>query len=67
MLSVDVVSVLQQQVVLDEGGQIQFRDHLVYPGLQVAPESVTSQVLQAAWSPSQREDGLIEVFVLLVV
>lgn len=36
--SVDVVSVLQEQVVLDGGGQIQFGDHLVHPVLQEDPD-----------------------------
>lgn len=39
VLSVDIASVLQEKVVLDESGQIEFRDHLVYPAAQEAPES----------------------------
>ena len=66
VLSVDIASVLQEQVVLDEDGQIEFRNHLVYPALQEAPESEACQVLQGARSLCQREDGLIELFVLLV-
>lgn len=65
MLSVDIASVLQEEVVLDEGGQIKLRDHLVYPALQEAPESAACQVLQGARSHCQGEDGLIELFLLL--
>ena len=62
----DVSSVLQEQVVLHEVGQIKFWDNSVYPAFQKAPESAASQVLQGARSHCQGEDRLIELFVLLV-
>lgn len=52
----DIASVLQEQVVLDEGGQIKFRDHLEHTALQEAPESAACQVLQGARSQCQREE-----------
>lgn len=61
----DVSPVLQEQVTLDEGGQIKFRNHLVDLALQKVPEFTASQVLQGTRSHSQREDGIIEVFVFL--
>lgn len=64
-VSVDVASELQQQVVLDEGGQAQFGDHLVYAAVQEGPEPAPCQVLQGARSHRQREDRLVELFVLL--
>lgn len=62
----DIASVLQEEVVLDEGGQIKLRDHLVYLLPQEAPEGAACQVLQGARSHGQGEDGLIELFLLLV-
>lgn len=64
--SVDVSAVLQEQVVLDKGGQSKFRHHLVDSALQKVPEFATSQVLQGAGRYGQREDGIIELFMLLV-
>ena len=66
MFSVDITSVIQEQVVLDERGQIKFRDHLVDPLLQEVPDVAASQVLQGTRALCQREDRLIEVFMLLV-
>lgn len=62
----DVAPVLQEQVVLNEGGQTQFRNHQVNLSLQKVPEFAASQVLQGARSQSQREDWIIELFMLLV-
>lgn len=56
MLSVDIASELQEQVVLDEGGEIKFRDNLVYSVCQEVPEPASCQVLQGARSHCQRED-----------
>lgn len=56
MLSVDIASVLQEQVVFDEGGQIKFRDHIVHSAPQEAPECAACQVLQGSRSHRQRED-----------
>lgn len=64
--SVDIASVLQEQVVLDEGGKVQFGDHLVHSALQEDPESAASQVLQGARSQRQGEDRLVELLVLLI-
>ncbi|TNN55381.1 hypothetical protein EYF80_034393 [Liparis tanakae] len=55
----------QEQVVLDEGGQIQLRDHFVHPAFQEDPDPEAGQVLQGAGSPPQREHGLVELPVLL--
>lgn len=62
----DKSSALKEQVVLDEGGEIQFWDHTVYSPLQEAPESAACQVLQGARGHGQREDGVEELSVLLV-
>lgn len=62
----DKSSAFQEQVVLDECGQIQFWDHPVYSPLQEAPESAACQVLQGARGHGQREDGFKELSVLLV-
>lgn len=62
----DVASVVEEQVVLDEVGQSQFRDHLVHSALKEAPESAACQVLQGARGKCQGEDRLIELFVLLI-
>lgn len=62
----DVASVVQEQVVLDEGGKVQFGNHLVDSGLQKGPESAASQVLQGARRHRQGEDRLIEFLVLLM-
>lgn len=51
----DIASVTKEQVVLDEGGQIKLRNHLVYTALQECPESAACQVLQGARSHCQRE------------
>lgn len=56
MLSVDITSVLQEQVVFDEGGQIKFGDHAVDSAPQEVPEGEACQVLQGARSHRQRED-----------
>lgn len=56
MLSVDIASVLQEQVVFDEGGQIKFRDHTVDSVPQEVPDCVACQVLQGSRSHCQRED-----------
>lgn len=63
--SVDVSPVLQEQVVLDEGGQSQFRNHPVNAALQKVPEFAASQVLQGARSHGQREDGIVELLMFL--
>lgn len=62
----DVPPVLQEQVALNEGGQIQFRNHLVNLALQKVPEFATSQVLQGARGQGQREDRIIELLMFLV-
>lgn len=54
--SVDVSSVLQEQIALDEGRQSKFRNHLVNSALQKVPEFAASQVLQGARCHGQRED-----------
>lgn len=41
VLSVDKASVVQQQVVLDESGQVQFGDNNVDSAVQVLSESET--------------------------
>lgn len=61
----DVSPVLQEQVTLDEGGQIKLRNHLVDLALQKVSEFTASQVLQGTRSHGQREDGIIEIFVFL--
>ena len=66
LLSVHVASVLQEQVVLDEGGQVKFGDHPVHSALQEGPESAARKVLQGAGGQRQGEDGLIEVLVPLI-
>lgn len=62
----DVPPVLQEQVALNEGGQIQFRNHPVNSALQKVPEFAASQVLQGARSQGQREDRIIELLMFLV-
>lgn len=62
----DVSPVFQEQVALDESGQIKFWNHLVNAFLQNVPEFAASQVLQGARGESQREDGIIELFMFLV-
>lgn len=64
--SVDVSPVLQEQVVLDEGGQSKFRNHLVNSALQKVPEFAARQVLQGARSHGQGEDGIVELLMFLV-
>lgn len=56
---------LQEQVVLDEGRQGEFRNDLVDATLQEEPEPAAGQVLQGAGRLGQGEQGFIEVLVLL--
>lgn len=62
----DISSVVQEQVVLDEGGHFKFWHHFGDPALQKAPESAACQVLQRAGCHCQTKDRLVELFVVLV-
>lgn len=57
---------VQQQVVLQEGGQVEFWDHFVNAGVQEGPDPAACQMLQGAGSLGQGEHGLIELLMLLI-
>jgi len=61
----NIAPVLQQQVVLDEGGQGEVWNDLVQTTFQEDPEPAAGQVLQGPGSLGQGEQGLVEVLVLL--